>query len=99
MGNYTDKELNDEVETFKQPFKRTTLGVKPKLDTFTVRVNDSERTMIEHAKRDLDINADSTVVKFLAKVGLNVLHKTFGTSELRYLFKKDRQRLSDYKDY
>jgi len=90
---------NEEVKSIKYSFNRSNLGEKPKYDTFTVRVNDSERRMLQHAKKDLDIKGDSSVIKFLAKVGLNVLHKTFGTSEIRYLFKKDRQRYSDYKNF
>lgn len=90
---------NEEVKSIKHSFNRSNLGEKPKYDTFTVRVNDSERRMLQHAKKDLDIKGDSSVIKFLAKVGLNVLHKTFGTNEIRYLFKKDRQRYSDYKNF
>ena len=93
-----DEELNN-IKSFNSPFQRTTLGDKPKYDTFTVRVNEIERRMLEKAKRDLDIKADSSIIKFLAKVGLNVLHNTFGSKELRYLFKKDRQRLSDYENF
>ena len=89
----------DEIKSFNHPFYRTTLGDKPKMDTFTVRLNESERVMLDHAKKDLDIKADSTALKFLAKKGLNVLHRTFGTKEIRYLFKKDRQRLSDFENF
>jgi len=88
-----------EPKSINYPFTRTTLDEKPKYDTFTVRVNESERRMLQHAKKDLDIKGDSSAMKFLAKVGLNVLHKTFGTSEIRYLFKKDRQRLSDFENF
>jgi len=91
--------MEDETKSIQHPFTRTTMGEKPKYDTFTVRVNESERRMLQHAKKDLDIKGDSSVIKFLAKVGLNVLHKTFGTSEIRYLFKKDRKRMSDFENF
>jgi len=65
------------TNTIKYPFNRTTLGEKPKLDTFTVRLNDKERELLNKAKKDLDINADSTTLKELAFVGLNVLQTLF----------------------
>jgi len=45
---------NEEVKSIKYSFNRSNLGGKPKYDTFTVRVNDSERRMLQHAKKDLD---------------------------------------------
>ena len=87
------------TNTIKYPFNRTTLGEKPKLDTFTVRLNDKERELLNKAKKDLDINADSTTLKELAFVGLNVLQTLFPNGKLRYLFKKERSRLSDFKNF
>ena len=40
-----------------EPFSRQTLGDKPLLDTFTVRLNDSERSQLNEAKKDLDIKS------------------------------------------
>jgi hypothetical protein len=87
------------VKSIQHPFNRTTLGEKPKLDTFTVRLNEDERKLLNQAKKDLDIKADSTALKELGWIGLNVLHRTFGKKNLRYLFKKDRQRLSDFENF
>ena len=86
-------------KSIKHPFNRTTLGEKPLLDTFTVRLNDKERILLDQAKKDLDIKADSTALKELAFVGLNVLQSLFPNGKLRYLFKKDRARLSDYENF
>jgi len=80
----------------KQPFVKQNL--KPKEDTFTVRCNADDRELINWGKKVFDIKSDSKALKALASVGRNVLHGTFSDRFLQYLFKKDRERLTDYKD-
>jgi hypothetical protein len=87
------------TEKFNYPFVKMTEGEKPKLDTFTVRLNDTERVWLNELKKDLDIKGDSTALKFLAEIGGKVLHNTLGAKNTRYLFKKDRKRLSDYENF
>lgn len=67
-------------------------------ETFTLRLNPKERLWLDKLKKVLDIKSDGKALKIGAFVGLNVLHSHFGEGVLRYLFKKDRSRLSDYTD-
>lgn len=80
------------------PFRKYKLGEKA--DTFTVRLNEEERKLLEELKEDLNINSDSKALKVSGLIiGRNVLHSTFGRSLLKYLFKKDRQKLEDFKNF
>ena len=81
----------------KDPFSRQHL--KKKADTFTVRLNQQERAMLEEIKEDLNINSDSKALKFAAWIGKNVLHTVFSRKILRFLFDKDRNKLSDFKNF
>lgn len=82
----------------KEPFVNYTLGEKTK-DTFTVRLNDEERKMLEEIKDCLNVAQDGKALKIAARIGLNVLHNTFGRDFLRYLFKKDRLKQEDSKGF
>ena len=93
-----EEELN-KIKSIDAPFTRTHLGETPKVDSFTVRMNAEERERINELKKDLDIKGDSTALKELAFVGANVLQSLFPNGKLRYLFKKDRKRLSDYENF
>jgi hypothetical protein len=68
-------------------------------EIMTIRLNPVEKQWIEKWKKVLDIKSDGKTLKFLAEIGTNVLHSTFGDKKLGYLFKKDRQRLSDYENF
>ena len=82
----------------QKPFRR--YNEEKKADTFTVRMNTEERKQLEELKEDLNIKSDSKAMKVAAlTIGRNVLHHTFTRPLLRYLFKKDRQKLEDYKNY
>jgi len=68
-------------------------------DIISVRLNAEERQILNEMKSILDIKSDGKLLKLLAfAVGRNVLHDTFGEPLLKYLFKKDRSRLSDFTD-
>lgn len=68
-------------------------------ETFTVRLNQKERAWLDELKRDLDIKSDGKALKLAGLIiGRNVLHSIFSPRLLRYLFKKERVRLSDYED-
>lgn len=84
----------------KAPFVRTKLDeeLTQRDDTFTVRLNARERELLNIIKRDLDLKSDGTALKECAWIGINVLHGVFGTRLVKYLFKKERNRLSDYED-
>lgn len=83
----------------KPPFIRQTLGDDPKADTFTVRLNPEERAMLEELKELLNVAQDSKALKIAARVGLNVLQRTFSKELLAYLFKKERTKLEDFKNF
>ena len=85
----------------KAPFEPQLLEEErnPKDDKFTCRVNDKERAMIEEVKKIFDINSDSKALKFMAVWGFNVIQGWFSPKQLRFLFKKDRVKLSDYQNF
>lgn len=74
---------------------------KPKSDTFNVRMGKKylSRDDLEWLKEALDVRGDSTALKIAAMVGKNVLQNHFGKPILQYLFKKDRDRLSDERSF
>lgn len=82
----------------KEPFTKYNLG-EDSGTTFTVRLNIKERQWLNELKKTLDIKSDSKALKLGAYVGLNVLHNTLGKDLLRYLFKKERSRLSDFENF
>lgn len=85
----------------KKPFVNYTLdeNKKPYKDVITVRLNQDERAWLEELKEDLNLKSDSTALKTGALIGKNVLQGTFTRPILRYLFKKDRQKLEDFKNF
>ncbi len=85
----------------KAPFRSYTLeeDKKDRPDIFTVRLNKEERAWLEEVKEDLNIKSDSKALKIGAFIGKNVLHTLFTRPILRYLFKKDRQKLEDFKNF
>jgi len=91
--------MEDNQNLMRKPFEPQKLEEDRKKDTFTVRVNDAERKWLEEIKEDLNVASDSSALKFAAFVGRNVLHRTFGRKILRYLFKKERQKLEDFRDF
>lgn len=84
-----------------KPFYKTKLDeeLDSKRKLFTVSLNQQEQAWLEEIKEDLNIKSDGKALKTAAFIGLNVLHGMFGRKFLQYLFKKDRQKLSDFKDY
>ena len=81
----------------QEPF--TKYNLEKKSDTFTVRINKQERQWLEEVKEDLNINSDSKALKVAAFIGKNVLQAQFTRPILKYLFKKERVKLEDYKNY
>lgn len=89
-----------EPELPKKPFVSYTLDEDKKdKDIFTVRINKEERGWLEEVKEDLNVKSDSKALKIAAFVGRNVLHAIFSRQILRYLFKKERQKLEDFKNF
>ena len=76
----------------KKPFVKYD---KKKYDIFSVRLNDSERLMLDYSKVYLDIDKDSTALKVLSTIGFNVIKTTFSPEILKYLSSSQRNRLSD----
>lgn len=86
----------------KKPFVSYTLeeDQKEKSDIVAVRLNKEERAELEEVKEDLNIKSDSKALKISGlKIGRNVIQSTFTRPLLKYLFKKDRQKLEDFKDF
>jgi len=84
-----------------KPFYKTKL--KEELDNsrqvFSVSINKQERDWLDEIKEDLNIKSDSKALKVSAFIGKNVLHSMFGRKFLQYLFKNERQKLTDFKDF
>ena len=66
---------------------------------FSVRINAEERVWLDEIKEDLNIKADSKALKVAAFIGKNVIQQQFGRTLLKYLFKKERDKLSNIKQY
>lgn len=74
----------------KIPFRSYTLEEEKKdpLDVgkiFTVRLNAKEYAKLREDMKDWNIGQEGKTLKFLAEVGRNVLHSTFGRDKIRWL--------------
>jgi len=89
-------------QTNQHPFTPMTLE-EDKIFTpekvFSVRLNQEEALWLNEIKKDLNIKADGKALKLCAIIGKNVLLNTFGKQNLRYLFKKGREKLTDFENY
>lgn len=74
-----------------QPFVRMTLGDQPKVDSFTVRLNEEERARLEEDKKILEQEKDSTAIKQLALIGSIVLREQKTASILGVIFANKRR--------
>lgn len=72
------------------PFVRSTLGDRPKEDTFTVKLNVEERKLLDAMKKVLEQPKDSTCLKQLAFIGAKVLGEPKTDEILRVVFKNKR---------
>lgn len=84
-----------------KPFYRTKTDEEREAEnsrTFTIRINEKEEAKLKRLCRILDVKSESKAIKQGAWIGLNVLLRTFGEGFAKYLFKKERVRLSDYED-
>jgi len=82
----------------KKPFVKYNLEEDSNWRGFTVRINDQERQWLDEIKEDFNIKSDSKALKTAAFIGKNVSQALFGRKMLRYLFKKERQKLEDFKN-
>ena len=86
----------------KKPFVRYNEEIKiPEVSgkILTVRLNAEEYNELKGFMKDLNISNPSKSLKIALKISKSVLHGIFGTAILRYLFKKDRVKLSDTETY
>lgn len=65
---------------------------------FTVRLNLQEQEIAKELMILFNVKSPITALKMAARIGLNVLHTTFGADLMKRLFKKDRVFLEDYED-
>ncbi len=69
----------------QEPFTR--YHEQKKLDSFTVRLNDEERKLLDLSKKVIEQSKDSTALKQLAWIGAKVLHEEKTTFMLSLVFK------------
>lgn len=62
-----------------------------KLDTFTVRLNRDEREELDRAKKILNQSKDSTALKTLSSIGMNVLHDGLTGQVIKTIFANQRR--------
>lgn len=75
----------------QEPFVRYHLGEKPKVDSFTVRMNPEERKEFEDLKKIIEQPKDSTAIKMLASIGAKVLLEEKTTFILGVVFKNKQK--------
>ena len=77
----------------QQPFRR--YNETKAVDSFTVRLNEEERQLLEKCKEMLEQKKDSTAIKQLAFIGAKVLHEEKIEYILSTVFKnkKKNQRI------
>lgn len=78
------------------PYREEEERAEDKRKIFTVSCNEREQELLKRLRVALDLKSEGQALKEGAWIGLNVIHKTFGERFLKYLFKKERSRLSDY---
>lgn len=64
----------------------------------TLRLNRAEQKVLDDLKSMFDVKSDSTMIKMAMLNYHRVLHSNFSPEYIRYLFKKERARLTDYVD-
>jgi hypothetical protein len=62
----------------------------------SIRINESEKEMIDKLRSLLDVESDTKALKMAAEIGLNVIQSVFGAKMLKYLSDAKRERKSDY---
>ena len=72
----------------QQPFRKYNLDKK--VDSFTVRLNETERRQLEEDKQLIQQKKDSTAIKQIWKIGSIVLHDKKMSQILETLFKNKR---------
>lgn len=72
----------------QEPFRR--YHEKKQADSFTVRLNEQERAILESSKKIIEQEKDSTALKQLALIGANVIHEKKIMGLLGVVFKNKR---------
>lgn len=88
-GRWIDKKERGEIK--QEPFRKYNLDEEnKKVDSFTVRLNEQERSQLEHDKKIIEQTKDSTAIKQLWKIGAEVLHEKKMDAILVTIFKNKR---------
>ena len=77
----------------KKPFTRYRFDEEVKKDkrkVVPVSINKDEQKIIDDLKDIMNIDNDSTALKYGATIALNVLHGTFGVEILKALIRKNK---------
>lgn len=84
----------------KKPFVNYTLEEDKKKEVVkSVWLNEKDQAELERLKEIFNVKSDSKALKIALKVSLNLIGALFGTTLAKYLFKKDRSKLEDFKDF
>ena len=86
----------------KEPFKAYRLDeekAKDKSKVFTIRVNKEDQKLLRTLQELFDVASEGTMLKICAHQYYNVLMNNFSPRYIKYLFKRQRNRWSDYNDY
>jgi hypothetical protein len=81
----------------RSPFTSTRLEeerAKDKYRQITLKLNEEEAKLLEHIKDTLDTPVDATAIKLPWKLGWQVLQRELGDDALRWLSRRDRERLN-----
>ena len=83
----------------KKPFVSYNLEAErnEKSIVLPIRVNVEEQLLIKEIKELLNVHSDGKALKISARIGLDVLHRTFSKKTLKYICSEKRERLTDYK--
>lgn len=73
----------------QKPFTR--YNEEKKVDSFSVRLNDEERTILNNCKKLIEQPKDSTALKTLAWLGAKTLHEDKTKYLLETVFKNKRK--------
>lgn len=84
----------------KQPFRPYKLEEERGEEVVkSIWLNKEDQQRLEKLKELLNVKSDSKAFKIALTVSLNLIGSLFGDKLARYLFKKERQKLDDFKNF
>ncbi len=83
----------------KIPFNRTRTDEERATDksrTLNVRLYPDDDQVLKELRELFDIRSEGRIIKMALRGYLKVLQRHWDSKDLKYLFKKERDRMSDY---